>query len=335
MRTPKYGRREWTSGILVGLFARLSAQARRGFVNVKRAVLVLITAGAASQASWSAALAQTVPGSTGLGDSDIRASELSRSAPEIHVSFAQAYRNPDLSTPGTNPYQSFLGPPSVYRISPDVPPSTGPISPRDLPPVEASSTAATAVAVAGRPLTLSEVSWTYRAPTPPRVLKRHDIIVVIVDEKTQVISEGELDRRKTANAAWTLKDWVLLRGFSLIPDPQSRGDPKISGQVEQRFRAEGDFQSRGAMKFRIACEVVDIRPNGTLVLEGRRWLRNNDEIWEISLLGVVRPEDVLPNNTVLSENVANLRVYKREIGQVRDGYRRGWFTRLFDDYQPF
>ncbi|MCS7237764.1 MAG: flagellar basal body L-ring protein FlgH [Thermoguttaceae bacterium] len=239
------------------------------------------------------------------------------------------------ASPAT-PYQAFLNPPSVYRIPPEVGVPIGP-SGRELP----SAPAATPVGGAelpsagARPLFLSEVSWTYRPPSPPRVLRLHDIVVVLVDEKTQVISEGELDRRKTANAAWTLKDWILLKGLSLIPDPQSRGDPKISGEVEQRFRAEGDFQSRGAMKFRIACEIVDIRPNGTLVIEGRRWLRNNDEVWEIFLLGTIRPEDVLPNNTVLSENVANLRVYKREIGQVRDGYRRGWFTRLLDDYQPF
>lgn len=260
-------------------------------------------------------------------------------APGGPVAFAQPFvpQDPVASSAGeASPYGAFLQPPSVYRIPPAIPPD-GPSSTRSLEATGPGLTPlGTAVAPSSAPpLLLSEVSWTYRAPAAPRVLKLRDIIVVIVDEKTQVISEGEVDRRKTANAAWTLKDWVLLKGLSLIPDPQSRGDPKISGQVEQRFRAEGDFQSRGAMKFRIACEVVDIRPNGTLVIEGRRWLRNNDEIWEISLLGTVRPEDVLPNNTVLSENVANLRVYKREIGQVRDSYRRGWFTRLFDNYQPF
>ncbi len=240
------------------------------------------------------------------------------------------------SLPERHPYEGFLAPPSVYRVPPDVPSAAGTLPRAEV--ITAERRLAGGMPnwqEATRAMTLSEVSWTYRAPTPPRVLKLHDIVVVVVDEKTQVISEGELDRRKTANAAWTLKDWVLLKGLSLIPDPQSRGDPKISGTVEQRFRAEGDFQSRGAMKFRIACEVVDIRPNGTLVVEGRRWLRNNDEIWEISLLGVVRPEDVLPNNTILSEHVANLRVYKREIGHVRDGFRRGWLTRIFDEYQPF
>ena len=61
----------------------------------------------------------------------------------------------------------------------------------------------------------------------------------------------------------------------------------------------------------------------------------NEEIWEQSLSGIVRRDDVLPNNTVLSEDIAELRIMKREVGSVRDGYRRGWFLRILDRYQPF
>jgi flagellar L-ring protein precursor FlgH len=89
------------------------------------------------------------------------------------------------------------------------------------------------------------------------------------------------------------------------------------------------------MKFRITAEVIDIRPNGTLVLEGRRTIRANEEVWELSLGGVIRPEDVLPDNTVLSEDVADLRIIKREKGHVVDGYQRGWLLKWLDHYQPF
>ena len=44
---------------------------------------------------------------------------------------------------------------------------------------------------------------------------------------------------------------------------------------------------------------------------------------------------MLPNNTVLSENLANLKIEKCEQGMVHDGYRRGWFLRIFDRFNPF
>ena len=89
------------------------------------------------------------------------------------------------------------------------------------------------------------------------------------------------------------------------------------------------------MKFRISARVVDIRPNGHLVLEAHETVHQNEDTWERSISGIIRPEDVLPNNTVLSEDIAELQIFKRERGHVRDGYRRGWLYLLIDKYGLF
>jgi flagellar L-ring protein FlgH len=185
------------------------------------------------------------------------------------------------------------------------------------------------------PLLLKDVNYGYTEVEPPKELKVHDLVTVMVDESAQVLSEGEVDRKKKANGKFSLDDWILFDGFAVIPDPQSKGDPKITGNMENKYRAEGELETRESMQFRIACEIVDIRPNGTIVLEGRRFIQNNTEQWELSLTGIARPEDILPNNTVLSEDLASLRINKREAGHVRDGYRRGWLLKVLDRYQPF
>jgi flagellar L-ring protein precursor FlgH len=194
---------------------------------------------------------------------------------------------------------------------------------------------ATGVAVRPGRRTLADSSWTYLPPPEPRRLQIHDLIVVLVDEKTQVISEGEMDRKKKADSKFVLKDWIGIHGGSLGPDMQEDGDPAITGELNGKFRAEAGLETRDSMKFRIACQVVDIRPNGNVLLEGRRLIHNNEDTWEMSLIGMIRPEDILPNNTVLSENVADLRIVKRESGHVRDAYRRGWLTRFLDRFGPF
>ncbi len=186
-----------------------------------------------------------------------------------------------------------------------------------------------------RPLSLAECSWTFDPPPEPKQVKLHDQVTVVVNEKWVVTSEGEMDRRKKTSAYAALKDWVLLKKGNLIPDPQSNGDPRISASLENKYQAQSDLEERSSMTFKIACEVVDKRPNGLLVIEGRRRLGNNHDSWEQCLTGIVRPEDILPNNTVLSENVADLRIVKRESGHVRDGYRRGWLLEWLDKYQPF
>ena len=184
-----------------------------------------------------------------------------------------------------------------------------------------------------QPLTLAEHSWTY--PQEVNEVRLNDLITVIVDEKSMVISEGEMDRKKKAHGDLKLSDWILFKGLAIIPDPQTLGEPHIRGEVDNKMRSEAGLETRDSMKFHIACRVVDIRPNGNLVLEGRRTISNNNEIWEQSLTGEIRPKDVLPNNTVLSESVAELRIDKRESGHVRDGYRRGWVLKWLDKWQPF
>jgi flagellar L-ring protein precursor FlgH len=188
-----------------------------------------------------------------------------------------------------------------------------------------------------RPLTLAQADWTYISTPERRELKLHDLVTVLVDEKSQVISEGEMDRKKQTSLEAALKDWVIFSPFSLgiKPDPQSNGEPKIDGHWNNKFKSQADFETRDAMKFNMTARIVDIRPNGTLVIEGRRTIKNNYDTWEFSLTGVIRAEDVQPNNTVMSEKVAEMTIFKREAGHVRDGYRRGWLMQWLDQYQPF
>lgn len=186
-----------------------------------------------------------------------------------------------------------------------------------------------------RPLSARDASFHWSEVEPPKEFQLHDIVTVLVDYKSQVISEGEMDRKKKADGALTLSDWIVFDGWAIRPDPQTPGDPKVGGQVQNKYKAEGNLELRDSMKFTIACTVVDKRPNGHLVIEGHYTIQNNNEKWEMSLGGTIRPEDVLPDNTVLSEKVANMRINKREAGHVRDGYRRGWMLRWLDKYQPF
>ena len=187
----------------------------------------------------------------------------------------------------------------------------------------------------GRSLTIRDYSWTYLPPPEPKTIGLHDVISVLVDEQAVVISEGEIDRKKKAHGELSLTDWIILKNWSLTPDPQTNGDPTIKGKVDNKIRAEAGLETRESIKFKIACTVIDKRPNGNLIIEGHDTVKYNNEEWNLSFTGEIRPEDVMPNNTVLSESIANKRIFKQESGHVRDGYRRGWMQQFLDKIQPF
>ncbi len=188
-----------------------------------------------------------------------------------------------------------------------------------------------------RPVSLSEGSWYHRPVPPPKKIAVHDLITIRVDETSQVISEGEMEQRNSSLYNAILDQWVFLEGLGAVrPNDMSDGDPQIRAQLDQLYRKEGGMETGESLKFRITAEVADIRPNGNLVLEAHKMVRNNNEVWEYSLTGICRSEDVDPDsNSVLSEKVANLSIFKRERGHVRDAYRRGWFLRWLAPFHPF
>ncbi len=186
------------------------------------------------------------------------------------------------------------------------------------------------------PISPENVSLIYAKPEPPKTLQLHDTITVIVKINTRVISEGSVENRKTANLNAVLADWLHFDGLSLKPDLQNDGDQRVQGQLTSQLRAQADLESRDSLIFNIAAQIVDIRPNGNLVIEAHRTIQNNDEIWKQSLYGIVSRKDIDPNNSVISDKIAELRIDKQEVGQVRDGYKRGWFQKLYDVYlMPF
>lgn len=184
-------------------------------------------------------------------------------------------------------------------------------------------------------LTLEDASLTYRPAPPARVFRLNDVITIRVDEITRVLAEGSSENRKRTLFEAILSDWIRITDFRLRPDPQGNGDPTIAGESNQQFRAESSVESRESMAFNIAATIVDIRPNGGLVLEARKSIRVNDNLWETALSGTCRADDVGPDNVVLSKDLLDLEIQKVDRGHLRDGYRRGWLSRFIDRANPF
>ena len=76
---------------------------------------------------------------------------------------------------------------------------------------------------------LASSSLTYREVIPPREIKLHDIVTIVVIESSQSINKGEFDGKKNASIDAQLKSWIELDGLNLKPAPQPDGDPRANG----------------------------------------------------------------------------------------------------------
>jgi flagellar L-ring protein precursor FlgH len=182
---------------------------------------------------------------------------------------------------------------------------------------------------------LTSASWTYTPAPPLRTFRIQDIVTIRVDELARLNASGAAQNRRVTLFDAILKDWIAFRDGDLGKDAQSTGDPQIKGESAQLYRADSTLQSSQSLAFNVAARVVDILPNGNLVLEANKTIRINDNNWQTSLTGICRAQDIAPDNVILSRDLLDLQIGKDDKGQLRDGYKRGWLTRWINEFSPF
>jgi flagellar L-ring protein precursor FlgH len=113
------------------------------------------------------------------------------------------------------------------------------------------------------------------------------------------------------------------------------GVPIIDFGTENKFNGGGTLTGRLTVNTRTAVTVVDVLPNGNLVVEGRKIIRAGKETQYAYLRGIVRQADVLRDNTVLSTNIADAQVEYIPAGELTEAQKKGWLLNAWDKVKPF
>jgi flagellar L-ring protein precursor FlgH len=83
-------------------------------------------------------------------------------------------------------------------------------------------------------------------------------------------------------------------------------------------------------------QVARVLPNGNLIVQGEKWLALNKGEEFIQLRGIVRPEDISANNTIVSTLVADARISYGGTGMIDRANSPGWFSKFFNSpLNPF
>ncbi len=166
----------------------------------------------------------------------------------------------------------------------------------------------------------------------------HDIIHIVVVVAAEATTEEEtgLERRSAPNTL-TIDEYIRLQSSgSLIPHLESRQtDLGLDMSAQKAFEGDGRAERSDTLRTRLAAEIVEIKPNGNLVVEARSRVAKSREKTLITLSGTVRPQDVAPDNSVFSYNIANVDINYETSGPISGANERGWLLRLLDKVWPF
>lgn len=148
--------------------------------------------------------------------------------------------------------------------------------------------------------------------TDVKALNPHDLISIVISENLSASTDGTVKNSRASTANSQLS--ALLGVFS----KSSSANNALGQNASSSLNAQGQSVTDSSLNTTIGGEVMDVLPNGILVIEAARQLEFNQQTETIIMRGLVRPEDVSPSNQVLSTAISGLQVQVVGKGIIND-----------------
>lgn len=133
----------------------------------------------------------------------------------------------------------------------------------------------------------------------------------------------------------------LGAGVSALPFFKGGATQTIKDSLNAELGSKSDFSGKGSTSNvntftgTISTTVVDVLPNGHLVVAGEKQVGVNQNVDVLRFTGTVDPRSLRPGSTVASNQVANVRIESRGRGQGSEAQSIGWLSRFFLNVMPF
>ena len=164
-----------------------------------------------------------------------------------------------------------------------------------------------------------------RLGTDAKAMRLHDVVSIVVTENLAATADGQVknSRASTINSGVTGLFGKLSTSNALV---------NLAGlNASSNLAAQGQSSTNSSLATTFGAEVVDVLPNGMLVVQATRQLTFSQQTQLIRLRGLVRPEDVSAHNEVLSTAMTDLELEVTGKGIVNDStYRQNPLVRLLE-----
>ncbi len=157
-----------------------------------------------------------------------------------------------------------------------------------------------------------------------------DVITIVLQETTSA--------SKSTSTKTTKDNAVNIGAPTVFGGPVTYNGNEVLGasmDSTQEFDGSGESSQSNKLTGSITATVVEVLPNGYLVVRGEKVLTLNRGDEYVRISGIVRPTDIRANNSVYSTQVADAQIIYSGAGEVADASKHGWLSRFFLAFWPF
>jgi flagellar L-ring protein precursor FlgH len=157
-----------------------------------------------------------------------------------------------------------------------------------------------------------------------------DTLTIKIIEESKVDNKGKRDLKKeTARSSDFSGDLNVDHILPSIPGFT------MNAESSNELKSKADFKDERSFEDRVSVVVMDVLPNGNLVVAGTRDRRIAGDTQTIEVSGIVRSSDIAFDNTIRSEQVANFRILTKNTGVSAPYTQPGWLGRILDVVWPW
>ena len=157
----------------------------------------------------------------------------------------------------------------------------------------------------------------------------NDVVTIRVSETTQAVANADAKNSKDTSASAGFDNlFGMEKAIKELPT-------MVSGKGSSSFEGTGSTSRNTTLVTNLTARVMDVLPNGYLVVEGKRDIHVNNENQSLYLTGVVRPEDISSSNIVSSAAIAQMSVRLQGKGIVSQPIKPGWLYKILNGILPF
>jgi len=169
-----------------------------------------------------------------------------------------------------------------------------------------------------------------RLGTDVKAFRAHDVVMIVVSESLTASTDGQVKNSRASSASSGIAS--LFGKLKTSNNLQNL----LSANAASGLTAQGQSTTDSSLSTTFGAEVVDVLPNGMLVVQATRQLTFSQQTQLITLRGLVRPEDVSNQNQVLSTAMTDLELEVTGKGIVNDStYRQNPLVRLLEKLLVF
>lgn len=158
-----------------------------------------------------------------------------------------------------------------------------------------------------------------------------DLLTIVISEDHKVDNKVKRDLSRNSSRSLKLgeKDISIEHVLPTIPEVN------VDLQSGKSLSGKSDYKDERSIEDQITVVVVDIHPNGNLVVIGTRSREVNGDKQTIQVSGIVRPSDIMFGNSIRSQQVANFQLVTLSDGVSESYTKQGWLGKFFDKIWPF